>query len=533
MSTTIASLGVSLFARTGKFSKGMGRAKNNVRNFSKETRNLSRRLTGLSAALSTVVAGAGVGSLIKQQFSAVDASAKMADTLGISTQRMAGLQHQAKLAGIDQGILNSSMLSFVKRLGEARNGMGPLYQSLSKTNPELLRQLITAKSTGEAMDLLANNASALSRETDLAELSSKAFNKSGIVMGRILMGGAEGMRAAQAEAENLNATLNRTDAAKIEMANDSVARMQTKFQGLAQQAAVALAPVMQGVADKISNIGINSETVRGKTLAFLKGASVGAAALVHIFDSLRLAWDGFKTGVLGSVTVILTVVDTVITSFKGLYNMLKTMSNKIMGFVMNPIDTVKQGVKYWTEGWNFKDAFKGSDLIQSLRDSFAVATRDSAMNVGKSFAEYISLNEFSSVAKFFEDLEKSSTTQAEGIAKTIEEGRKLGQLTLANQGVVDEIGSGLKTNLSLAQRIEHLRSGIQEYKDSKNSSEQNQAPTFARAINLDRVAIGGNSNRNTKQVVTSPQFDTMIELFTRLLEVSRARNNKVVAAYAG
>lgn len=75
---------------------------NNLRNFSKETRNLSRRLTSLSAALSTVVAGAGVGSLIKQQFSANDASAKMADTLGISTQRMAGLQHQAKLAGIER-----------------------------------------------------------------------------------------------------------------------------------------------------------------------------------------------------------------------------------------------------------------------------------------------------------------------------------------------------------------------------------------------------------------------------------------------
>ncbi len=73
--------------------------------------------------------------------------------------------------------------------------MGPLYQSLSKTNPELLKQLITAKSTGEALDLLADNAATLSRATDIANLSNDSFNKSGIVMGRVLIGGSERVAA--------------------------------------------------------------------------------------------------------------------------------------------------------------------------------------------------------------------------------------------------------------------------------------------------------------------------------------------------
>lgn len=55
----------------------------------------------------------------------IDANAKLADQLNITTEALAGLQHRAELTtrGGAEG-LNKAMESLNKRLGEARNGTG-------------------------------------------------------------------------------------------------------------------------------------------------------------------------------------------------------------------------------------------------------------------------------------------------------------------------------------------------------------------------------------------------------------------------
>ena len=102
-------------------------------------RSVGKGLTKLRGAVNSTqgrfaqLAGvAGLGALVQTSRTAVDELGKVSDKLGISTERLAGLQHAAELTGNSTRNLNLGLQRMVRRVAEAAEGTGEAQNALAE-----------------------------------------------------------------------------------------------------------------------------------------------------------------------------------------------------------------------------------------------------------------------------------------------------------------------------------------------------------------------------------------------------------------
>src|SRR3982751_1593773 len=109
MATSIATLNVKLTASIGAFASSMASAAKPVASFASNVASASAKLSGWVSAISGLVGAGSIALLVHQSMEAIDANAKLADRLGITTESLTGLQHAANLAGVDAESLTGAM----------------------------------------------------------------------------------------------------------------------------------------------------------------------------------------------------------------------------------------------------------------------------------------------------------------------------------------------------------------------------------------------------------------------------------------
>ena len=70
----------------------------------------------LRGGMAGLAGAAGLGLVISKSNKSVDALAKTADRLDVTTKSLAGLQHAADLTGVSQGTLNKSLIKQQKNI---------------------------------------------------------------------------------------------------------------------------------------------------------------------------------------------------------------------------------------------------------------------------------------------------------------------------------------------------------------------------------------------------------------------------------
>ena len=248
---TVGTLVVNLTARSSGFRKGVRSARTTLVDFTKTAVGAIGKITALGGALSAV----GIGLFIKQQFAAVDGLAKVADRIGTTTEALAGLRHGAGLAGTETAVLDKSLEVLSRNLGEAASGIGSQAKgALAELGLDATE--LTKIPLPQALGQIADRINQLGTQAEKAAVANKLFGRGGVSLLNMLAEGSAGIKEMQAEAEKLGIAINRTDAAAIERANDAVDRMKAVFVGMAQQAAVALAPLIEEAAPKIAEFAI-------------------------------------------------------------------------------------------------------------------------------------------------------------------------------------------------------------------------------------------------------------------------------------
>jgi hypothetical protein len=101
---------------------------------------------------------------------------------------------------------------------------------------------LARKSPDEALKAVADAMNKVENQSDKVRLAFKLFDSEGVNLVNTLKLGSEGLSEVEREAEELGLTLNRTDAAMVEAANDAKDRLGKAFIGLASTIAVELAP---------------------------------------------------------------------------------------------------------------------------------------------------------------------------------------------------------------------------------------------------------------------------------------------------
>jgi hypothetical protein len=244
---------VALEAQTAKYQKGLEDARRRLGQFEKKNQ-VSLKAVGksfLAVGTAVAAAGAAITAFAKKGIDAADQSIKAARTVGLTASQYEALSFAAQQSGVSVSSLNTSIQSFVRRLGEATQGGGQAADALSRLG--LNAQTLAGLPTDVAMGKVADALQGVEGTAQRAQLAYQIFGRQGIELTRMLEGGSAALEAFRAESERFGVTLTGTQVKNVENATDAQGRLSTATRGLSMQLGATLAPAFTNAANAAAN----------------------------------------------------------------------------------------------------------------------------------------------------------------------------------------------------------------------------------------------------------------------------------------
>lgn len=322
--TDIARLSVALYANSAQFVSELQKSQKHAQTWGSSVRGAFKVAAGATAAGATAAAGA-IALIYAEQSQLIDQTTKLSQSLGMTTESYTQLRYAANLNGAGE-VFDSAMESMVIKMGEATFGSGEAKEALD------ILGLSAAKMGNMTPDqqLLALSDALKNVENQ----SQKTFITDSIFGGPEMMNllnqGSESINAMAEEADVLGITLQRIDAAKIEMANDAMYKVGQTTTALNQSLATQLAPFVASLADQFIEYskqfgGMNNMIATGihsttKGVGYLADAFRGIQLIIK---SIEVAWYSVVYGMQAGI--------------QELVNLLHGMGNEILKAVTWPI----------------------------------------------------------------------------------------------------------------------------------------------------------------------------------------------------
>jgi hypothetical protein len=269
--------------------------------------NLRSHVVGLLGPLAALGAGASIAGLANIVKSFADYGGQIDDIsqrIGASTGAVQEWMYAAKLAGIEQGELESSVKRFNKTLADAASGQ-------SKSGAALFKKLgISVKDTNgrlkTAEQLMPEVADGIARIRDPAVRTAalmELFGRSGANLGPLFKDGAAGLAAAAREAEELGYKLSEADIQKAAELGDELDRLGMAASGLGHAVAASLMPSLLPMLNKLTEwIKANRELIASKISAVIDRISAALA---------KVDWAAFGQGIEKVLSFIGRFVDMI------------------------------------------------------------------------------------------------------------------------------------------------------------------------------------------------------------------------------
>lgn len=214
------------------------------------------KIAKIGAAFATAGVAAGV-ALTKASMVSVDALAKTSDRLGIATESLAGLQHAASLAGVENRTLEKSLQNLAVGVSDAADGTGVAKDAFLELG--LSAAILEQLPLDQQMLQVADAMQGVKNQADKVRIATDLFGARGVAVLNMIGSGSENLTKMAEEADHLGIAISRVDAAKIEMANDAVTKAKGVFTGLGNQLATAFSPVIQGISTNFYQAALDTE----------------------------------------------------------------------------------------------------------------------------------------------------------------------------------------------------------------------------------------------------------------------------------
>jgi hypothetical protein len=217
-------------------------------------RNLGRvvRAAKLVSGAFAGIAAIGAGFSIGKAFGDIDDLAKFSTRLGIGIEQLQALELAGARAGISQRNLRLSLQRSTRRIAEAAEGTGEAVSALNELqlDPEFLK----SQSAFNQLQILTKAFAGIESQADKVRLAFKLFDSEGVAILQLMAGGAEGLRQAARDMERFGGAISRIDASKIEAANDAFTNLRFALELTAKRLAVDVAPLVQKVAESLTEV---------------------------------------------------------------------------------------------------------------------------------------------------------------------------------------------------------------------------------------------------------------------------------------
>ncbi len=306
----IAKLTVALYANSAQFTSELQKSQKKAKNWS-DSISKTMSIAAKATAGAAVAAAGSLALVYNQQAAVIDQTAKFADRIGISTEALTQFRHASELTGVGAKNLDMSLQRMTRRIAEAATGSGEAAPALKQLG--LDAQALGQMTPDQQLYTLADAFTQVESQSERVRLAFKLFDSEGVGMVNMLAGGSDGLRTMADEADRLGITLSRIDAAKVEMANDSMYKVGVTTTALKQEITTQLAPIVAALAEEFLAYsqqfgGMNSMIAEGihSTVSGIGFMADSLRGVQLIIDGMTVAWDGFKLGFMVASQAITT-----------------------------------------------------------------------------------------------------------------------------------------------------------------------------------------------------------------------------------
>ena len=262
MSTNQANIALTVNGDTSQLRSDLKKGGRALESFEDKAKKMQKQIA--KVAIASVAAGAAMtAALFQKQAAIIDRLAKTADAIGETTENLQALRHMGELAGVSSEELDKAIQRMAKGLGEAARKGGAAADALDDIGLSV-KDVLKLK-PNKQMEVLARALATVETQAEKASIASDLFGRNGLRMLKVLKQlESEGLQPTIDSIDAMGASLSRIDAQAVEDANDSLAKAQEAASGLAKELTIALAPVVQAVADAFTNWVKESGGLRNK-----------------------------------------------------------------------------------------------------------------------------------------------------------------------------------------------------------------------------------------------------------------------------
>lgn len=355
------------------------------------------------AAVGVSLSAAAFGSWIKGAIDAADEASKMAQKIGTTTDKVAGLQlaFEQSGAGGAEGM---------------QKAMAKLSSEIIKGNDTLAALGITTKDSREALGQLADKFAGMADGTTKTAAAVDVFGaKLGANMIPLLNAGGDGLREMDELARKLGLTIDAETGKQAEKFNDTLDSLGKVSRGFATQAAAQLLPTLNDIAGAFLRNFTEGERLQGGVQVLDTGLKIlfsTVAGGIEVFNTL-----GKSIGGVGAVAVQLLQGN-----FSGALEAAKAVREDIGEGWAATADTIR---KAW-DGSASDVALKSAEMAKQQRDAAAAADELQRKLLAQSEAAKKAAAEMKKLADAEKDrLSRAGLAQLKRFDEAAEEDRRL------------------------------------------------------------------------------------------------------------
>ena len=280
----LPSLKVKIGADTTELDRKLGDTQARLRRFARV------------AAAATVAVATATAALFQRTSQAIDAQAKLAQSLGTTVRSIQVLERAGELAGVTMSGIEQATKDLTRRLSQAAAGTGPAADALGRLN--LSAGELMAMPLDERVEAINSAIRDFIPAAEQAAVAGQLFGEEGsIAMSRL---DSETIRQATRDVEDFGVALSEAQANSIEAANDALSRIGLVFRGVANQITAALAPAVETLANAFTNALRIGQPLR----EFLEGllgriASIGAVIVTGV-----ALWGAYALAIRGAAAAV-------------------------------------------------------------------------------------------------------------------------------------------------------------------------------------------------------------------------------------
>lgn len=214
---------------------------------------------GLAAGTGMLAAGFALNALYTSAEVArekIDALNTSARNVGTSAETFQALSIAAKEMDVPVEVLEKGLAKLQLGATQAAFAQGDLFNSLQKTNPALLEQIIASETQEDRWDTLSRAITEQTSQTDKLAIARAAFGKQAGTLVRLLDGEENTIQRLTNKYRELGLILSEDLVAAVAAADDRITLANARMEVNGTRAAAAMIPVVEGLTTAWSNLNI-------------------------------------------------------------------------------------------------------------------------------------------------------------------------------------------------------------------------------------------------------------------------------------